>query len=1046
MTIQKYIQTINNTYISGISTEHSFRGDLQNLIEAIVPNIKATNEPKRIACGAPDYVVTKNNIPIGYIEAKDIGEDLKHKKHKKQFDRYKNSLENLIITDYLTFEFYLNGEKKHEIKIGEVHNNHIILIEKNFPEFELFIKDFCYYTGQTIKSSEKLAVMMADKAKMMELIIERALNSDENNNENSSLKDQMNVFKELLIHDITPKEFADIYAQTIAYGMFAARLEDSSLTTFTRQKAAELIPKSNPFLRKLFQYIAGYELDSRIIWIVDALAEIFRATDIKELLKDFGKTTEMNDPIIHFYEIFLIEYDPKLRKSRGVWYTPPSIVNFIIRSVDELLRKDFNLELGIADYSKTEISINEQNNKNKITIHKTQLLDPATGTGTFLSEVVRFIHSKYFQNQQGSWNKYVEEHLIPRLNGFELLMTSYAMAHIKLELLLKETGYISQSDKRLGIYLTNSLEEHHPNMATLFARWLSEEANAANFIKRDTPVMCIVGNPPYSGESFNKGEWIMKLMDTYKKEPGGKEKLKEKNSKWLNDDYVKFIRYGQYHIEKTGEGIQAFINPHGFLDNPTFRGMRWSLLRSFDKIYIIDLHGNVNKKEVCHDGTLDQNVFNIKQGVSINIFVKTGKKKKNQLAEVFHYDVYGKREEKYKFLKEISLSKIPFTKIETNSPEYFLLPKNFELKKEYDKGFSINQLFKNNSAGIITARDHFSIHHTKDDLIQTLSDFLQLNIEDARIKYNLKKDVRDWKVGLAQEDVKNNFNLNNIKEIAYRPFDFRYTLYTGKTKGFHCMPRNEIMKNFIKNENIGLCLCRQFKTGNNYHHAFISNKIIESSFVSNKTSEITSVFPLYLYKDKINDEFSFLKKNERIPNLDLEIVEIISKKINSIFTFEKQEGDTFTPENILDYIYAILYSSNYREIYKEFLKIDFPKIPYPKNKDNFLQMVNLGFQLRKLHLMENNSSSNILYPIPGNDYIIKPLFKFNKVYINAEQYFENIDENDWNFTIGGYQPAQKWLKDRIGKTLEFEEINHYRKIISILKETQKIMEKIDLVK
>ncbi|OQA01368.1 MAG: N-6 DNA Methylase [Bacteroidetes bacterium ADurb.Bin408] len=635
MTLSEYISSINQRYKLGNATEHTFRSDLQVLIESMVPEIRATNEPKRQKCGAPDYIVTKKNIPVGFIEAKDIGDSdlqgLKKTGNKEQFDRYKESLDNIIFTDYLNFYLYRNGQMVSHVAVGKLENNKITPLPENFEAFTLFIKDFCTHISQTIKSAKKLAEMMAGKARLLANIIENALIADQNESAdsvqetaNNTLRDQLTAFKNILIHDITPKEFADVYAQTIAYGMFAARLHDKSLNDFSRQEAAELIPKSNPFLRKLFQYIAGYDLDDRIKWIVDSLVEIFRATNIQELLKDFGKATKMEDPIIHFYETFLAAYDPNLRKARGVWYTPQPVVNFIVRAVDDILKTEFDLPQGLADTSKTKIKVNVQGKMQEQEVHKVQILDPAAGTGTFLAEVVKHIYKK-FEGQQGIWNNYVEKHLLPRLNGFELLMASYAMAHLKLDLLLAETGYTHNSHQRFKIYLTNSLEEYHHDTGTLFANWLSQEANEANHIKRDTPVMVIIGNPPYSGESANKGEWIMNLMEDYKKEPGGKEKLKERNPKWINDDYVKFLRYGQYFIEKNGSGILAFINPHGFLDNPTFRGMRWNLLKTFDKIYTIDLHGNAKKKEIAPDGGKDENVFDIMQGVSINIFVKKPK-------------------------------------------------------------------------------------------------------------------------------------------------------------------------------------------------------------------------------------------------------------------------------------------------------------------------------------------------------------------------------------------------------------------------------------
>ncbi len=632
MNLDQYIDNINQKFKAGNATEHTFRGLLEQLIESIVPTIRATNEPKRQSCGAPDYILTKKEIPVGFIEAKDIGDkDLDGAKktgNKEQFDRYKASLNNLIFTDYLDFHLYREGQFVTKIAIATSPDpskgGEIKPLPENFASFENLIKDFCTHIGQTIKSSKKLAEMMAGKARLLSEVIEKALSSDEDNSEDSTLKDQMYAFKQILIHDITPKGFADVYAQTIAYGMFAARSHDATLPTFSRQEAYELIPKSNPFLKKLFGYIAGLDVDDRIKWIVDDLVTIFLACNVEEILKNYGKSTKMEDPIIHFYETFLSEYDPKLRKARGVWYTPAPVVNFIVRAVDDILKTEFDLPQGLADTSKTKIIVDVQGKKIEQEVHKVQILDPATGTGTFLAEVIKHVHKK-FEGQQGIWSNYVETHLLPRLNGFELLMASYAMAHLKLDLLLTETGYKkttppvghpSKGGERLRIYLTNSLEEYHQDTGTLFANWLSTEANEANHIKRDTPVMCIIGNPPYSVSSSNKSEWIEKLTSDYKKD------LNERNIQPLSDDYIKFIRFGQHFIEKNGSGILAYISNNSFIDGIIHRKMREELMRTFDKIYILDLHGNSKKKEICPDGSPDQNVFDIMQGVSINIFVK----------------------------------------------------------------------------------------------------------------------------------------------------------------------------------------------------------------------------------------------------------------------------------------------------------------------------------------------------------------------------------------------------------------------------------------
>jgi len=509
--LSDYLESINNRYITGISREHSYRGDLEALIRELVPDVNITNEPANVTdCGNPDYVITDGRkggeIPIGFIEAKDIGKDLNSKANKEQFDRYRKALDNLMITDYVWFQFFQQGELVHEIRIADIEGDNITPNPDNFAEFTGLVQNFCTYIGNTIKSPKKLANMMAGKARLLQVILEKAITSDEESQSNTELQQQFQTFQDILIHDLDPQGFADIYAQTLAYGMFAARLNDETLETFSRQEAAELIPKSNPFLRKLFSHVAGTDIDERIKTTVDNLADVFRATDVKALLKNFGKATQTNDPIIHFYETFLAEYDPKLRKSRGVWYTPEPVVSFIVRGVDEILKTEFGLKDGLADTSKTTIEVEVQGaavskgkNKGKAIVqqkevHKVQVLDPATGTGTFLAEVVKFIYNGKFKAMQGAWSSYVDEHLIPRLNGFELLMASYAMAHLKLDMLLRDTGFTASKVQRFNIYLTNSLEEHHPDTGTIFSTWLSTEANEANRIKRDAPVMVVMGN------------------------------------------------------------------------------------------------------------------------------------------------------------------------------------------------------------------------------------------------------------------------------------------------------------------------------------------------------------------------------------------------------------------------------------------------------------------------------------------------------------------------------------------------------------------------
>lgn len=999
MDISTYIKSINEQFRSGIAREHSYRPMLQQLLNEMLDGLVVTNEPARIDCGAPDFIISskKTNTPVFYIEAKDIDDrDLDgRKENKEQFNRYKKSLDHIIFTDYLDFHLYENGEWVRNVRLAEVHGDKIDLCKDSVEDFKELINHIATTQPTPITTAKRLAEQMAAKARILASTINNAFRIAESEGEeedaNRQLQGQLKAFRTVLINDLTTEGFADIYAQTVAYGMFAARLHDNTPDNFSRQEAANLIPKTNPFLRNIFQQIAGYDLDERIAWVVDDLVNIFLATDVQKVMKNYKKKGLHHDPMIHFYEDFLSAYNPSLRKAKGVWYTPLSVVQFIVRAVDEILKRDFKLAEGLADHSKfIHEVVNEQYKKGeringKLTkptirkeMHRVQILDPATGTGTFLAEVVNQIYDK-FHDMQGMWQGYVNDHLLPRLHGFELLMASYAVAHLKLDMLLEQTGFNhAENKKRLKIYLTNSLEECHPNTGSLWAQWLSDEASAANRIKRDCPVMVMIGNPPYSGESQNKGEWIMHLMEDYKKEPGGETQLKERNPKWINDDYVKFIRLAQYYIERNECGVIGFINPHGFLDNPTFRGMRWNLLKTFDKIYTINLHGNYKKKEVCPDGSPDENVFDIQQGVSINMFIKTGEKKAKELGKVYYYDLYGKREEKYDFLTNTPFSEVKYKELNPIAPMYFFVPKDFELMEEYEKGVKVNDLFSLGSMGITTGRDKEMV------------------------------SIQPFK------------SVNNLP-YCYRPFDTQWIDYDVERIA---RARENVMSH-LKKANIALCLIKVNSSSDGLFKVLVSSNLTDKTILSSKDN--ANVFPLYLY----TNEFG---KETKVANLNDEEWQKFNNAI----------GRVAPPEELLAYIYAVLHSPSYRERYKEFLKVDFPRIPLPTSESEFVRLVQIGHQLIDLHMMRNTQSwkCDTTFPEPGSQQIDMLKWKDKKVWINKQQYFGNVPEEVWDFYIGGYQPAQKWLKDRKGRTLVFDDIKHYLYIIHALAETIKLMQKI----
>ena len=1049
MKLQDYVKQLNTRYQAGISREHSYRGDLQNLLSAILPDVLVTNEPARIECGAPDYILTQKDIPLGYIEAKDIGVDLKSKTLKEQFDRYRASLNNLIFTDYLDFHFYKDGNFVTHVAVAQIQGGKIVPLPENFDTFTQLIKNFAATISQSIKSPTKLAEMMASRAKLMADVIEKSLNADDEQGTQSPLKGQMLTFQNVLIHDITNRAFADIYAQTIAYGMFAARYHDPTLPTFSRQEAATLIPKSNPFLRRLFQDIAGYDLDDRLVWIVDELVQIFLASDVADIMHNFGTRTKQEDPVIHFYETFLAAYDPALRKARGVWYTPEPVVNFIVRAVDEILKTEFGLSQGLADTSKTKIKVDVQGKKVEKEVHRVQILDPATGTGTFLAEVIKQIHTR-FEGQQGIWSNYVENNLMPRLNGFELLMASYAMAHLKLDLLLTETGYKPTRDQRLRVFLTNSLEESHPDAGTLFSHWLSDEANAANQIKKDAPVMVVLGNPPYSVSSSNKSPWIEKLTADYKKE------LDEQSKNSLSDDYVKFIRYAEHYIEKTGYGVIAMITNNSFFDGISFRQMRKHLLETFDHIYIYDLHGSAKKKETAPDGSIDKNVFDIQQGVGISIMIKNNSQK-GRLAKLHHFDSYGTREGKYQQLLESSLKDIAFKQLENIPPHYFFVEKDFSQKATYEKWIKITDLFSESASGTSFRKDSLLVknNYTESDAIQMIEDILHLPKDDLLKKYQFK-ETPDWQLETQRQYFATD-DTANVKKILYRPFDFRFAYYP-LDKIASIVPRGdsrkELMKHLITGDNIALSMVRLLSV-NNYAHVLCSNIITDLNSVSLNSKERAYIFPLYVYPNKSGSnqiELEMTRNTHRKPNLNYLIISDISARIGIPFVPDHDQKATtdhscFSPLDLLDYVYAALHSPTYRETYKEFLKIDFPRVPYPKDAPTFWALVALGRELRQIHLLESPKLEKYLtqYPADGDNVVGKIKYENGNVYINEAQYFANVPPIAWEFYIGGYQPAQKWLKDRKGRELGFEDILHYQKIIVALVETDRIMKEVDKI-
>jgi predicted helicase len=1077
--LSNYIAAIDKRFCSGIATEHSYRGDLHELLTALCPGVEVTTQPERIACGAPDYILTRHANPVGYVEAKVPGEDLDGAQLKEQLDRYRASLDNLVITDHLLFRFYRAGELITAIRIAEVVGDQIRPTPSAFSEFRTLLGDFAAWQAERITSPQKLSTLMAANARLLASIIERAVSSDESTEANTPLRQQMAAFRKLLIHDLDAKTFADLVAQTIAYGMFAARLRHNSPKGFSRLEAAQLLPRSNPFLRKLFCDLGGLDLDQRIVWVVDALAHIYRATDIDSIIAAFDRRSGRSDAFMHFYEDFLSDYNPKLRKSRGVWYTPDSVVRFIVRAVDEVLSRDFGLARGLADTSTVPITVDSQVRDNRTKsgyqqlrkqVHRVQLLDPATGTGTFLAGVVEHIYSQ-FEGEQDHWPQYVEEDLLPRLNGFEILMPSYAMAHLNLDLVLRGTGFdidaptpnASRPQQRLRVFLTNSLEEAHPDTGTLFASWLSQEAIEADAVKREGSVMVVLGNPPYSAISSNTGKWITELIEDYKYVDA---KHFGERKHWLHDDYVKFIRFGEHFIEKNGEGVLAYITNHSFLDNPTFRGMRWHLLNTFESLYVLDLHGSSQKPENAPSGCKDENVFDIQQGVSINLFVRTKKKRKGQLGRVFHADLWGLREEKYATLDAASLDTIDFKQLDYSEPFYFFVPRDESNRAAYVKGFKINEMFQKSGTGVFTVRDRLVVAFDKNELLSRLRAFSNpdLNDAEARLQYfgegtkgkYLKGDTRGWKMPAARQALRTLDLEANVHAYHYRPFDTRQLFYHPSMVDWG---REKLMKATFAQENLALIICRQSAI-DRWEHCNVTDRLVDGCYVSNRTKERGCLFPLYVYKGEATQGAA---SNGSVgQNLDTKLAEQLVAGLGFTFQFDENrlfehgEGSIATPLDVFDYCYAVLHSGTYRTRYRDLLKSDFPIIPWPDGADQFRRLVQLGAKLRQLHLLRDPALGRPItgFPHAGSNQVTRKMSNksigwdpqgngLGRVWINDEQCFDGVPEAAWTFYMGGYQPAQKWLKDRLGRRLSFADLQHYQRMIVSLTNTPQLMVEID---
>lgn len=1085
--LKTYLENIKDISIN--DKEHTHRTALQNLLQAIKDNqdkqnkISIKQEPNndKEGRGAPDFLITKDFLTLGYIENKRVNANLDNIIKSDQILKYTKLSPNIILTDYLRFVLLSLNEKNEiiickEVKICSLDEIKSIiknqsLLETKTKELNELFAIFFSKIPNPINSALDFANHLSLRTRILkdELLLSI---------ENEALISLFNTFKETLYKELSYEEFCDSFAQTLTYSLFLAKLNNNTTKEIDLNNAKKFIPKSFPLIRSMSGFLDdSFENLESIKWLLEEIINIINHIDITSIIKELNKTGEKDlfnrptilsthkDPYLHFYETFLASYDPKLREVRGVYYTPAPVVIFIINAIDEVLKQDFNHKKGLSEALDKNIT----------------LLDFATGTGTFLLEAFRKALEPISKNSVN----YNPKALIDKFCGFEFLIAPYTIAHLKLSQSFKEEFNSPLNDNEsLKIALTNtlyskSISKEQNDQNTLFTLIdLTKEFKKAQKIKEEQ-ILIITGNPPYSGASSNKGLYEDEIKISYGLEPSKanlnkeqkeyinlyfqektkqntktfkaiyeKHKLEnEKNPKWLLDDYVKFIRFAQSKIDSQENGIFAFISNNGFLDNPTFRGMRYSLMQSFDKIYILNLHGDTRKKEKAPDGSKDDNVFDIMQGVSINIFIKQNSKVKN--TKIYYHDLYGKRKDKYEFLYENNLNSIKWTLVKNNEPFYLFLPQNNDLLEEYNKGISVKDIFMLSSVGIVGGRDKFVMSNSDnleslEELKTKIKRFLSLDIESARKEFDLGQDSRDWKIEYALKELKDTQNNSfNYKKIHYRPFDVRWTYYTGKSKGFHCMPRGEIFEHFLENENIGL-ICDRGTKLNNINNIFISNKIIDLHLVGSGSY----IYPLYLYPTTRSKKF--LKKEN--PNFNEE--NFTSKIENFKESFrafiDELYKEKFSPEDILGYIYAVLFHKFYREKYLDFLKTDFPKILFTKDKNTFKNLSKLGLKLVNLHLLKNdeldfNVGEALFKDIKNKNLKIQKI-KYNKdtkeLFINESLYFTKVSLEIYEFKIGGYAVLDKYLKSHKEEDIDH---NHFTLIIQTLNETLKIQDEISKI-
>ncbi|WP_139541648.1 type ISP restriction/modification enzyme [Helicobacter pylori] len=1085
--LKEYLEGIKDLTLE--SNELTHRAFLENLLISLKENFnkefKIEHEPERKQGSQPDFRVSFQGLNIGYIENKRVGTNLRKIVESEKSDQILKYLElnpNLMLTDYLNFMWVGKDENnapliKREISVASLDE---LSKPKPNPQTERdligFFKGFFNYEAAPITNAKDFATHLSAPTKYLK----DALITYQKDEQVSSI---FKNFKEYLYEELSFEDFSDAFAQTLTYSLFLAKL-NHPFEKINLDNVRSSIPKNFAVIREMADFLKKLDAIKEIQWLLNEILSLINHVDMDSIIKDLN---DDKDPYLHFYETFLSAYDPKLRESKGVYYTPDSVVKFIINALDSLLKTHFkDTPLGLKS------ALDNENIK---------LLDFATGTGTFLLEAFRkALETRKTSDGSTSTKEDKYQNLLKQFYGFEYLIAPYAIAHLNLSQTFKEEFKkpLKENDA-LKIILTNTLIQPSEIVAYRGLQPIFEkELSSAQEIKKNEKILIITGNPPYSGASSNEDlfEWevkatygidpkfqtieieknvkltdkIKKLLKNIQTQKEGDKSVKntnknalknlkqlhskyklqnEKNPKWLLDDYVKFMRFAQNKIESLGHGLFGFISNNAFLDNPTFRGLRRSLLECYDELYILNLHGNARKKEKTPQGAKDENVFNIMQGVSINLFVKKAQTTKQK---IHYYDVYGQRAEKYTFLAQNDLNSIEWLEIAPKAPFYLLLPLKMPLLDEYEQGFSVQDMFQVGGTGICSKRDHVVFHKDKESLLRLLKDFSTLEPSELRRKYDIGDDSRDWRLNNAIREVET--NIKRLEEYIvlcqYRPFDFYYTYYTGKSKSFIAYPRSEVFKHMLPpptnpktpnqtRKNVALITSRRFCQSQKSGVGFVSNKISDlRTWTCPGMERGDYVNPLYYnpnYTENFTPEFrSFI---------------------------DKHYSHSFEPLEVLGYIYALLYSPNYRKRYEEFLKADYPKILFTNNKDLFRALSLLGIELIGLHVLNKESlnhsfeklkdatigescyspSSKLTEAHERNPIIKKPSYNEpeQRLYINHSAYFMGVSEEIHDYMIGGYCVLDKYLKSHKDEPCDFEHVKNIIKVIARTIEIQKTL-------